>query len=336
MNGSPPISFEGVCKVFGEKPERALVACDEGKSREDILEQWGNTVALHNINLDVLESEIFVIMGLSGSGKSTAIRHINRLVEPTRGAIKVFGEDILGYDKQSLQEFRRTKAAMVFQNFGLLPHRTVLENIVFGLKVKNIPKEKRLNEGMSWIEKIGLVGYEHSLPKDLSGGMQQRVGLGRALASNTPILLMDEAFSALDPLIRTQMQDQLLELQRDLKKTIVFITHDLKEALRIGNRIAILQDGRLVQTGTPKEIITQPANQYIKDFTKGIDVSMVLSAKDVMEEGVAAEGGAQTIAGDYPVHDVVKVFLETDQETVNVVSGDTVIGCIRKKNLSWF
>jgi glycine betaine/proline transport system ATP-binding protein len=262
------IVVKNVYKIFGNRAKEALSMVQQHKSKDQVLADTGCVVGVNDLSLSIGSGEIFVIMGLSGSGKSTLVRHFNRLIDPTSGAILVDGEDILKYDMEALRNFRRHKISMVFQSFGLLPHRTVLDNVAYGLKVRGETKEKCAERALHWINTVGLKGYEKKYPHQLSGGMRQRVGLARALAADTDIILMDEAFSALDPLIRAEMQDQLLELQKTLHKTIVFITHDLDEAVRIGNRIAILKDGRLIQVGTPKEILYQPADEYVDRFVQ--------------------------------------------------------------------
>ena len=262
------ITIDHVFKVFGEAPETALDLVRQGVSKQDILAQTGHSIAVFDANLHIHAGEIFVIMGLSGSGKSTLVRHLNRLIDPSSGQILVDGEDILEYDMPALRHFRRHKISMVFQNFGLLPHRNVLDNVAYGLKVRGESTAQCQARARHWITVVGLQGYEQAFIHQLSGGMRQRVGLARALATDTDIILMDEAFNALDPLIRAEMQDQLLELQRTLQKTIVFITHDLDEALRIGNRIAVLKDGQLIQVGTPHEILHAPADDYVDRFVQ--------------------------------------------------------------------
>lgn len=261
------IQVRNLCKVFGNE-RKALELVRGGRSKADVLQETGANVALNDISLDIDEGEIFVVMGLSGSGKSTLVRHFNRLIEPTEGRILIDGEDILGLSKQGLREFRRTRMSMVFQAFGLLPTQTTLENVAYGRMIRGERRSAAFEVARRWVATVGLSGYEQKYPDELSGGMKQRVGLARALAADTDILLMDEAFSALDPLIRTEMQDQLLMLQASLKKTIVFITHDIDEALRIGNRIAILRDGRLEQIGTRDEIVRAPANDYVRRFVE--------------------------------------------------------------------
>jgi len=262
------IEVKNVFKIFGDRAEEALALIHKQQGKEQVLAQTGCVVGVNDLSLSIGSGEIFVIMGLSGSGKSTLVRHFNRLIDPTSGQILVDGEDILQYDMDALREFRRRKISMVFQSFGLLPHRNVLDNVAYGLKVRGESKALCAERAQQWVETVGLKGYEKKYPHQLSGGMRQRVGLARALAADTDIILMDEAFSALDPLIRAEMQDQLLELQKTLHKTIVFITHDLDEAVRIGNRIAILKDGRLIQVGTPHQILHSPADEYVDRFVQ--------------------------------------------------------------------
>ncbi|WP_337997143.1 glycine betaine/L-proline ABC transporter ATP-binding protein [Oleispirillum naphthae] len=277
------IEVRNVSKIFGPRPKSVLPLLEAGRSKTEILAETGHGVGLRNINLDIEAGQIFVVMGLSGSGKSTLIRHLNRLIDPTAGEILYEGEDILGYDKNQLIAFRRKKMSMVFQRFGLMPHWTVLENVAFGLKVQGVARAMRRERAAEWLDAVGLAGYEDSYPEELSGGMQQRVGLARALCTDAEVLLMDEAFSALDPLIRSEMQDQLTALQARLHKTIVFITHDLDEALRLGDMIAILKDGELVQAGPPAEILLRPADAYVESFVRDVNRVRVLTADTVMK-----------------------------------------------------
>ncbi|NRB66093.1 MAG: glycine betaine/L-proline ABC transporter ATP-binding protein [Vibrio sp.] len=279
----PLIEISGLYKVFGHKPESVMARVKAGESKEQVLAETGHTVGLKDINLKINKGEIFVIMGLSGSGKSTLIRHFNRLIDPTQGQILVEGTDVMQLNQKQLEEFRRHKMSMVFQRFGLLPHRTVVENVAYGLEVQGVDKAQRQNKAQQWLDTVGLNGYENQYPAQLSGGQQQRVGLARALSTDAEILLMDEAFSALDPLIRSEMQDQLIELQEKLHKTIVFITHDLDEALRLGDRIAILKDGLLVQQGTPDEILLHPADEYVEAFVKDVNRARALTVETVMQ-----------------------------------------------------
>ncbi|NMY38856.1 MULTISPECIES: glycine betaine/L-proline ABC transporter ATP-binding protein [unclassified Pseudomonas] len=268
LAGVNKIEVRHVFKVFGKREKEVLALLRAGMSKEQVLAETGCVVGINDLSLSIQAGEVFVIMGLSGSGKSTLVRHLNRLIDPSSGQVLVDGEDILHLDMPALRHLRRHRISMVFQNFGLLPHRNVLENVAYGLKVRGESKAQWDERARHWISVVGLKGYEQAMIHQLSGGMRQRVGLARALATDTDIILMDEAFSALDPLIRAEMQDQLLALQRSLKKTIVFITHDLDEALRIGNSIAILKDGQLIQVGTPDDILRAPADDYVDRFVK--------------------------------------------------------------------
>ena len=278
----PKIELKNVYKIFGEDPQSVLPLVQKGATKEEILEENDHTVGLDNVSISVEEGEIFVCMGLSGSGKSTLIRHINRLIDPTMGEVLVDGVNVLEFNDSELLELRRNKMSMVFQRFGLFPHKTVIQNVAYGLEVQDKPLEERTRIAEEQIKAVGLNGFEHQYPSELSGGMQQRVGLARALATNPGILLMDEAFSALDPLIRNDMQDQLAELQAKLHKTIVFITHDLDESLKLGDHIGILNGGRLVQVGKPEEIIMYPADDYVAAFVKDVNRAKVLRAKTIM------------------------------------------------------
>jgi len=278
----PKIELKNVYKIFGEDPQSVLPMVQKGATKEEILEETDHTVGLDNVSISVEEGEIFVCMGLSGSGKSTLIRHINRLIDPTMGEVLVDGVNVLEFSESELLELRRNKMSMVFQRFGLFPHKTVIQNVAYGLEVQDKPLEERDRIAEEQIKAVGLNGFEHQYPSELSGGMQQRVGLARALATNPGILLMDEAFSALDPLIRNDMQDQLAELQSKLHKTIVFITHDLDESLKLGDHIGILNGGRLVQVGKPEEIIMSPADDYVAAFVKDVNRAKVLRAKTIM------------------------------------------------------
>lgn len=279
----PLIEIQGLFKLFGETPSEHMPLIHAGKTKEQILAETGHTLGLKDINLKINRGEIFVIMGLSGCGKSTLIRHFNRLIEPTEGKILIEGVDVMKLSARQVEQFRRHKMSMVFQRFGLMPHRTVLENVSYGLTVQGIEKSIRLQKATQWLEAVGLAGYEEQYPSQLSGGQQQRVGLARALCTDAEILLMDEAFSALDPLIRSEMQDQLIELQEELHKTIIFITHDLDEALRLGDRIAILKDGELVQVGEPVDILLHPADNYVEAFVKDVNRARALTVATVMQ-----------------------------------------------------
>ena len=285
------IEVKNVYKIFGNNPSKVLPMVQEGATKEEVLEKTGHTVGLDNVSISIQEGETFVCMGLSGSGKSTLIRHINRLIDPTSGEIFVEGTNVMDLDQKNLIEFRRHKMSMVFQRFGLFPHKTVIQNVGYGLEIQGKDLNERNIVAMEKINAVGLNGFEYQYPNQLSGGMQQRVGLARALATNTDIMLMDEAFSALDPLIRSDMQKQLIELQAELKKTILFITHDLDEALRLGDHIGILNHGRLVQIGSPIDIIMKPADDYVAAFVKDVNRAKVIKAKIIMVPRNKFNGG---------------------------------------------
>lgn len=276
------LEVKHLTKIFGKRQKQALEMVQQAKSKTEILEKTGATVGVYDVNFEVQTGEIFVIMGLSGSGKSTLIRLLNRLIDPTSGDIYIDGQDVAKMNEEELREVRRHKLNMVFQNFGLFPHRTILENTEFGLEVRGVDKEERTRLAEQALDNAGLLSFKDQYPDQLSGGMQQRVGLARALANNPDILLMDEAFSALDPLIRREMQDELLDLQAEHERTIIFITHDLNEALRIGDRIAIMADGQIMQIGTGEEILTNPANDFVREFVEDVDRSKVLTAQNIM------------------------------------------------------
>ena len=278
----PKVEIKHLTKIFGKRRKAALELVKKNSSKDEILKKTGSTVGVYDINMEINDGEIFVIMGLSGSGKSTLIRLLNRLSEPTAGQLIIDGEDITKLNKKELLDIRRKKMSMVFQNFALFPHRTILENTEFGLEVQDISKKERQERAEKALDNAKLLAFKDQYPDQLSGGMQQRVGLARALTNNPDILLMDEAFSALDPMVRKEMQDELLDLQATVQKTIIFITHDLDEALRIGDRIAIMKDGKLVQVGTGEELLTTPENDYVRNFTEGVDRSKVLIAENIM------------------------------------------------------
>ncbi|MGB3495929.1 MAG: glycine betaine/L-proline ABC transporter ATP-binding protein [Elainellaceae cyanobacterium] len=292
----PKIKIENLVKIYGDNPQRALKMFREGGNRADLLEAMGSVLGVANVSLSVEEGELFVIMGLSGSGKSTLVRCINRLIESTSGHIYIDGEDILRVDKARLREIRRTKISMVFQKFGLFPHQTVIENVEYGLRLRGVDAKESRKKAQETLDVVGLSKWGEYFPDNLSGGMQQRVGIARALATDAPIMLMDEAFSALDPLIRREMQDELMRLQTELKRTIVFISHDIQEALKIGDRVAIMKDGYLVQVGTPEEIITNPVDDYIAAFTQDVNRAQVLKTGSIVRQTVPfilGEGSAQ-------------------------------------------
>ncbi len=285
QNGECIVEVAGLWKIFGDNPSSIIESEENRKApKQKLLEDTGCVVAVRDISFKVHKGEIFVIMGLSGSGKSTLIRCVLRLIEPTAGHIIINGEDICTYNKEQLMHLRRNTTGMIFQHFGLFPHRNVLENAAYGLKVKGIPKEERYEKARQTLERVGLSGWETYLPSALSGGMQQRVGIARALANDPDILLMDEPFSGLDPLIRRQMQDEFISLQSEVQKTILFVTHDLDEALKLGDNIAIMKDGDIVQIGKPEEVITSPSDNYVRSFVQEASTAKVISAGSIMEE----------------------------------------------------
>lgn len=281
------IQVKNLYKVFGSNPDLAIELLNKGQSKDDIFRETGQIIGVDNVSFSVQEGEIFVLMGLSGSGKSTLIRLINRLVEPSAGSVFVDGQNVSAMNRVQLTELRRRNMSMVFQSFALMPHRTVLENASFGLEVSGVAKKEREKRALAVLEQVGLAAFAHKRPYELSGGMQQRVGLARAFTVNPSLILMDEAFSALDPLKRREMQDVLLDLQREQRRTIIFVSHDLEEALRIGSRIAVMKGGVLVQVGTAREVINNPADDYVRAFFNGVDTSRYLTAADILEpEGI--------------------------------------------------
>ncbi|MGE4317831.1 MAG: glycine betaine/L-proline ABC transporter ATP-binding protein ProV [Deferribacterales bacterium] len=284
MDKKEKIKIEDLYKIYGNKPKQALSMLKNGKTKEEVLEKTRMSVGVNNASFTIYEGEIFVIMGLSGSGKSTLVRLLNRLIEPTSGSVWLDGEDVAKMGTDRLTEIRRRKMCMVFQSFALMPHMTVLENAAFGLDIAGVKKDERRERALAALGQVGLDAWADSYPDGLSGGMKQRVGLARALATNPEVLLMDEAFSALDPLIRCEMQDELLKIQKKNKRTIVFISHDLDEAMRIGDRIAIMEGGRVVQVGTPEYILLNPADDYVRAFFRGVDPTIILTAKDIAQK----------------------------------------------------
>ena len=304
-SSQPKIKIENLVKIYGKNPAHALKLFREGGNRDDILQATGHVLGVADVSLSIAEGELFVIMGLSGSGKSTLVRCLNRLIEPTSGHVYIDGEDVAKVDLPRLREVRRTQISMVFQRFGLFPHKSVLENTEYGLKMRGIPVEERRQKAIETLEIVGLQKWADYSPSALSGGMQQRVGLARALATDAPILLMDEAFSALDPLIRREMQDELMRLQTELHRTIVFISHDIQEALKIGDRVAIMKDGYLVQVGTPEEIITNPVDDYIVAFTQDVNRAQVLKTGSIVRQTVPfilGQGSARAALEDMQTH----------------------------------
>ena len=325
------IQIKDLYKIFGPKPEQMLEKIKGGLSKEELREKYNHTVGLQDINIDVPEQGIQVVMGLSGAGKSTLIRHINRLIEPTSGEIIVGGKNVLAMQQKELMDFRRFKASMVFQKFALFPHRTVLENVSYGLKIQSKDPRDINQISMKWIERVGLNGYENHYPSQLSGGMQQRVGLIRALATDPEILLMDEAFSALDPLIRSDMQNILLDLQKELKKTIVFITHDLDEALKLGDNIVILRGGEIIQQGNPQDIIINPADDYVADFTKDINRGKVIQVKYIMNKETNLD--TLSIDSNLSIEDAIRKLVTSGVNEALVKENSSIIGSVNTKDL---
>lgn len=323
------IEIKDLCLVFGKDKSKAFKLLAKGKTKREILKETGCVIAVNNVNLSIQEGEIFVIMGLSGSGKSTLLRCINGLKHRTSGEISINGTNITETSKKGLIQMRRKVLAMVFQNFGLLPHRSVLHNIAFGLELQGVKRKKRERMALETMKQVGLEGYGKHMINELSGGMQQRVGLARALANNPEILLMDEACSALDPLIRVQMQNEILALQAKMKKTIVFITHDLNEAIKLGNRIAIMKDGEIVQVGTPEEILTEPANAYVKRFVESVDRAGIITAASIMIENPMVAH----LTHDIP-EELIRKMNEWNMGVLPVVDdGGTLIGEVHLRDL---
>jgi glycine betaine/proline transport system ATP-binding protein len=328
------IVVENLYKVFGNQPGKAMEMLKKGGGKESILEETGMTVGVDNASFSIESGEIFVIMGLSGSGKSTIVRMLNRLIEPTAGKVLVDGKNVVEMDEKELVKFRLHNMSMVFQSFALMPHLSVIDNAAFGLELAGIEKEKRYARAKDALDQVGLSGWEESYPSQLSGGMQQRVGLARGLAVDPDILLMDEAFSALDPLIRTEMQDELLKLQEEQKRTIVFISHDLDEALRIGDRIAIMEGGRVIQVGAPEEILQNPADDYVRAFFRGVDPTNVISSGDILRDThptiiVTKTGSLRTahelLSGSDRDHGYV---LDPRRRFLGIVSSETLQECM--------
>lgn len=333
MNDLPKVRIGGLFKIFGPRDKDMVPHVQAGMGKPELLEKHHHVLGLQNINVDMQEGEITVVMGLSGSGKSTLIRHLNRLIEPTAGEILVDGEDVMELSEGSLRTMRQKRMSMVFQKFALLPHRTVLQNAAMALEVQGVAVDERNAEGRKWLKRVGLEGFENHYPAQLSGGMQQRVGIARALTANTDIMLMDEAFSALDPLIRTDMQNLLLELQTELNKTIIFITHDLDEALKLADHLVILKDGAVVQQGEPQNILLNPCDPYIEDFVSDINRARVLRVKSVMgklTDGVAYEADVE--ATDNLESLIAKSGGDT-QYTYRVVEGGKPVGQLDMKDL---
>ena len=332
----PKIKIEALYKIFGKNPKEGMEHVKNGVDKVELLEKYNHVLGLKDINLNIREKSIQVVVGLSGSGKSTLIRHINRLIEPTSGKITVDRTDVMSYDKNALRNFRRRKTAMVFQRFALMPHMTVIKNVSLGLEMQGIDPKEIEKRALHWIQKVGLSGYEERYPQHLSGGMQQRVGLARALANDSDILLMDEPFSALDPLIRKDVQEILLEIQSELNKTVVFITHDLDEALKLGDRIAILKDGEMDQEGLPVDILLNPGTEYVRKFVEDVNRSRVLRSKHIMQKvnGIDLSRAFVVNENDFIEKFIDKVVTEKPSMIAVQDKQNKNVGCISSKRLS--
>ena len=325
------IAASGVWKIFGANAEQVLDTHDRSKSRDEIQEETGHVVAVKDVDFEVRRGECFVVMGLSGSGKSTLLRTLTRLIEPTGGSITIDGHDVRDLSQRDLRELRRSKVAMVFQHFGLFPHRSVIDNIAYGLEVRGLGKVKRTEKAEEILDLVGLGGWGERFPRELSGGMQQRVGLARAMAMDPEILFFDEPFSALDPLIRREMQDELLDLQAKLQKTMVFITHDFLEAIKMGDHIAIMKDGEIVQIGTPEEIVAAPVDDYVREFTEDVPRYKVLSVGKVMRpasKGLSAEGGVRSGA---KIESAINQVADTDSPVAVIDEAGEIVGEIDRE-----
>jgi glycine betaine/proline transport system ATP-binding protein len=328
------IEIRNLYKIFGANPRAHVEAVRAGMSKTELNEKHGHVLGLRDINISMPAGCIQVIMGLSGSGKSTLIRHINRLIDPTAGEVMIGGIDVVKMDRSALRDFRRHQTAMVFQKFALFPHRNVLENTVYGLEVQGIPRARQVETAMRWIERVGLNGFEKNYPNQLSGGMQQRVGLARALTNDAPILLMDEAFSALDPLIRMDMQTILLGLQEEIRKTIVFITHDLDEALRLGDRIAVLRDGEVVQQGSGQQIVLKPADDYVARFVRDVNRGRIVRVETIMEAGADPGDDALTIPEGTVLEEAMLMLGQSAKRTARIVDADQrLLGTVKLADL---
>lgn len=331
-SSTPAVHVEGLWKIFGPRADKIINSPDAQLSRKELQEKTGHVVGIRDVSFDVAPGEVFVVMGLSGSGKSTLVRLLTRLIEPTAGTVRLFDEDITAMNDRALLDTRRRRVSMVFQHFGLLPHRKVIDNVAFGLEVRGEGKQDRRNRAQEMVDLVGLSGYENNFPDQLSGGMQQRVGLARALAANPDIMMFDEPFSALDPLIRRDMQNEVIRLHDEVGKTMVFITHDLAEALKLGDRILIMRDGEIVQVGTPDEVVAQPADDYVKDFVSDVPRSHVLTLRWVMHEpnGESLEG--PVLQADQIVRDAARIVLD-HHGPCRVVDGDRVVGVVDDEDI---
>ena len=333
-DASNAIEVRNIWKVFGQgSPDEAIALAKAGSTRQDIITSIDQTVAVRDVSFSVARGETFVVMGLSGSGKSTLIRCLSRLVDPTAGEVLLNGEDLLAMDDEQLREVRRGKISMVFQHFGLFPHRKVIDNIAYGLEVQKVDKATRHARATEVLNIVGLDGWADRYPQQLSGGMQQRVGLARALAVDPEILLFDEPFSALDPLIRKEMQDELIRLQKTMQRTIIFITHDFAEALRLGDRIAIMKDGSFDQVGTPEEIVSNPATPYVREFVNDVPRAKVLSVGTVTVSGTAPEG-ARTVSASSRIESIIPMLLDNDEAIRVVDENGSTVGVVNRHNVA--
>ena len=328
---TPAVHVEGLWKIFGPKADKIMASDDAKLSRKELQEKTGHVVGIRDVSFDVAPGEVFVVMGLSGSGKSTLVRLLTRLIEPTAGTVQLYGDDITAMSDKALLDTRRRKVSMVFQHFGLLPHRKVIDNIAFGLEVRGEGRGNRRTRAQEMIDLVGLSGYENNFPDQLSGGMQQRVGLARALAADPDILMFDEPFSALDPLIRRDMQNEVIRLHHEVGKTMVFITHDLAEALKLGDRILIMRDGEIVQIGTPDEVVAQPADDYVRDFVSDVPRSHVLTLKWVMREPDGSAEGP-VLQSSQIVRDAARIVLD-NRGPCRVADGDRIVGCVDDEDI---
>jgi glycine betaine/proline transport system ATP-binding protein len=334
-NGSGDVALhvDGLWKIFGPQADKIMKSGDAQLSRKELQEKTGHVVGIRDVSFDVAPGEVFVVMGLSGSGKSTLVRLLTRLIEPTAGTVQMYGEDITAMSDRALLDTRRRRVSMVFQHFGLLPHRKVIDNIAFGLEVRGEGKGDRRNRAQEMVDLVGLSGYENNFPDQLSGGMQQRVGLARALAADPDVLMFDEPFSALDPLIRRDMQNEVIRLHHEVGKTMVFITHDLAEALKLGDRILIMRDGEIVQIGSPAEVVGAPADDYVKDFTSDVPRSHVLTLKWVMREADGTvPGDAPVLQADQIVRDAARIVLDS-HGPCQVVDDGKVVGMVDDEDI---
>jgi glycine betaine/proline transport system ATP-binding protein len=322
------VSCRGVWKVYGPNADKIVGSADAELPRVELLEKTGCVAAVRDVSFDVAPGEVFVVMGLSGSGKSTRVRMINRLHDPTAGQIFIDGEDVLQLSDERLREVRRRKISMVFQHFGLFPHRRIVDNVAYGLEIQGVEKAERATKALAVLDTVGLGSWGEHYPDELSGGMQQRVGLARALATDPEIMLFDEPFSALDPLIRRDMQDEVVRLQREVRKTMIFITHDLAEALKLGDRIAIMRDGHFVQIGTPEEVVASPADDYVADFTRDVPRAHVLTARSIMRPANGTAGDGPSVAPTTVVQELIPMVADGNDRPIRVVDGDRLLGVV--------